>query len=375
MESPFNYIKEIAGDSFVGCNDDLVWLSSNMLNSKNMVIIAPPKTGKTSLICKAQTMIHKQDAAVKFCYVDLFNVRDIYSFLNKLANEAIKSISETTDDWELYAEEFLFFAQPQIVINRKTHSIKLVFNKENLENHYFECISIFNDYAERYNTKMVVCLENFQNILEFDNSLKVQKLLAKPMKESKNVAYIISGNRKNALKEMFQKPRAPFNNFGDICFPEPIDEKLFTEYLVRLFSKSGRAIKKEHAEKVCSYVQYQPYYVQLYANIIWNNTRGFVTEQTIDSSKKQLLDYCINDFMFKIDGLSNSQLNYLHAVVDGIDRFSSAENLAIYNLHSSANVARVKDALIKKEILEYNRHKPLFIDPVFELWLKEAYFN
>jgi hypothetical protein len=76
------------------------------------------------------------------------------------------------------------------------------------------------------------------------------------------------------------------------------------------------------------------------------------------------------------DALSPSQLNYMRAVIDGIDRFSSAESLAVYKLHSSANIARVREALEKKESMEFGTtNKPACIDPVFELWFRRRYMN
>jgi len=45
-------------------------------------------------------------------------------------------------------------------------------------------------------------------------------------------------------------------------------------------------------------------------------------------------------------------------------------------LHSSANVKRVKDALMKKEVLIFDENDtPAFIDPLFEYWVKKYYFQ
>ena len=48
-----------------------------------------------------------------------------------------------------------------------------------------------------------------------------------------------------------------------------------------------------------------------------------------------------------------------------------------YSLNSSANVRRLKDALMKKEILTFEGQdeRPVILDPLFEYWLKNHYFN
>ena len=48
-----------------------------------------------------------------------------------------------------------------------------------------------------------------------------------------------------------------------------------------------------------------------------------------------------------------------------------------YSLNSSANVRRLKDALMKKEILTFvgEDAKPVILDPLFEYWLRNYYFK
>ena len=75
--------------------------------------------------------------------------------------------------------------------------------------------------------------------------------------------------------------------------------------------------------------------------------------------------------------LTTFQVSFLRAVVDGHLKFSTAEVIKKYSLNSSANVRRLKDALMKKEILTFEGQdeRPVILDPLFEYWLKNHYFN
>lgn len=65
------------------------------------------------------------------------------------------------------------------------------------------------------------------------------------------------------------------------------------------------------------------------------------------------------------------QLSFLKAVLRGETRFSALDVIEKYDLHSSANVKRVRDALMKKEILTFtNKDEPVVIDPLFEFWFR-----
>ena len=66
----------------------------------------------------------------------------------------------------------------------------------------------------------------------------------------------------------------------------------------------------------------------------------------------------------------------LRATIEGNIRFSAADIIRKYGLNSSANVKRVKDALMKKEVLTFDENDvPSLEDPLFEYWVKKYYFE
>lgn len=74
--------------------------------------------------------------------------------------------------------------------------------------------------------------------------------------------------------------------------------------------------------------------------------------------------------------LTAFQERFLKAVLDGNVKFSTAEVIAKYRLNSSANVKRLRDALMKKEVVRFNeKDEPEIMDPLFEYWLRKEYFK
>ena len=78
-----------------------------------------------------------------------------------------------------------------------------------------------------------------------------------------------------------------------------------------------------------------------------------------------------------MNDLTTFQVSLLKAIIDGYTKFSTAEVIRKYSLNSSANVRRLKDALMKKEILTFvgDDERPVIFDPLFEYWLKNTYFK
>ena len=46
-----------------------------------------------------------------------------------------------------------------------------------------------------------------------------------------------------------------------------------------------------------------------------------------------------------------------------------------FKLGTSANVNRIKQALIQKEIIDMDGTEPMFLDPLYRIWLKNYYFK
>lgn len=62
-------------------------------------------------------------------------------------------------------------------------------------------------------------------------------------------------------------------------------------------------------------------------------------------------------------GLTTPQLRYLEALADGVERFSTGEVLTRYELGSSAMVGRIRTALEKKDILDHQGPKTVWLTP------------
>jgi hypothetical protein len=55
--------------------------------------------------------------------------------------------------------------------------------------------------------------------------------------------------------------------------------------------------------------------------------------------------------------------------------FSSKKTIEKYKLGTSANVTRLKKALIDKEIIDDRGNDIEMLDPIFAIWLKKYYFK
>ncbi|MBQ8257184.1 MAG: ATP-binding protein, partial [Bacteroidaceae bacterium] len=137
------------------------------------------------------------------------------------------------------------------------------------------------------------------------------------------------------------------------------------------FEATGKSISPELAQKVCDTVENHSSYVQQLAWLIWVNTDKVATEKEFEEAYKDILDQNTPLFEKQTENLSAYQLSFLRAVCDGVHKeFSTQEVIQKYRLGSSANVATVKRALIKKELIETEKREVAISDPLLKVWLQ-----
>lgn len=76
--------------------------------------------------------------------------------------------------------------------------------------------------------------------------------------------------------------------------------------------------------------------------------------------------YSFREIAQKMGVSIDNARNYIHATKE----FSTQEVIQKYRLGSSANVATVKRALIKKELIETEKREVTISDPLLKVWLQ-----
>ena len=156
----------------------------------------------------------------------------------------------------------------------------------------------------------------------------------------------------------------------------PVDEREMADHVHRGFLSGGKVVDKDLLMGACRLLKGQLWYINHFAAICDAMSRGYIMEPVLIDALATLIAVHEPRFQSMMNGLTTHQVNLLRATVDGVTRFSSADVIRKYELNSSANVKRVKDALMKKEILQFDAADvPSILDPLFEYWVRKYYFE
>ena len=342
INAPFVFGVRVEGDTFTDRREETERLKANFTYGVNTILISPRRMGKTSLVDKVCSLVESED--IKIARIDAFGCRSENDFINAFATAVVRATS---------------------------FSLSLEYNASN--NTTEEVLRLPETIAQAKGCHIVVCIDEFQQIGDFPDSLTFQKKLRGVWQLQSHVSYCLYGSKKHMMEQMFQNHSYPFYRFGDLFYLNKISAEDWVEYICQRFETTGKRISEDLAREICRVTDRYSSYVQQLAWFVWLRTSDAATASKDDLQYgiDRLLDACEPLFIQQTEELSAYQMNFLHAICKGIHTgFTQSVVLNDYRLGTAANVTRLKKALIEKDLITLSAPKHLEIsDPILALWL------
>ena len=107
MDGPFIYYKHVTGKHFIGRTKDVTIINNFLTQGENVVLLAPAKTGKMSLLQQTfyqMKMLHRNYTVAE---VQLLDVRSVQEFLLRLGDAVIRCYASTPSEYDRIIREYL----------------------------------------------------------------------------------------------------------------------------------------------------------------------------------------------------------------------------------------------------------------------------
>ena len=371
FEAPFVFGVRVEGDAFTDRKEETERLKANFTYGVNTILISPRRMGKTSLVDKVCSLV--EDEHIRIAHIDAFGCRSEHDFVNAFATAVVRATSGKWDEWMENAKVFLSRFVPKISFGQDPmtdFSISLEYNPHNTTTE--EVLQLPEVIAKAKGIRIVVCIDEFQQLGDFPDSLTFQKKLRGVWQRQSHVSYCLYGSKKHMMEQMFQNQNYPFYRFGDLFYLDKISEDDWAAYIRERFKVTGKRISDDLARVICSVTDRYSSYVQQLAWLVWLKAQNEATMADVQYAIGRLLDACEPLFIQQTEELSAYQMNFLHALANGVHTgFTQSSVLSGYRLGTAANVTRLRKALIEKDLITVSTPKHLEIsDPILTLWLK-----
>lgn len=172
----FTYGKPAKGDGFTDRQKETKRLVSNFQYGINTFIVSPRRWGKTSLVLKA--MEESSSDKLKVVFLDIFSCKNEEQFCERLSTAVLTQTAGKMEEVMDNAKAFLSRISFDIglspdMFNPFDVKIGMSSKETNLE----DVLMLPQRVAEKKRVDMVVCIDEFQQIGEFSDTLAFQKKL------------------------------------------------------------------------------------------------------------------------------------------------------------------------------------------------------
>lgn len=376
MEAPFVYGRIADEQNFTDRKDEVLLLNQNFNNLINTIIISPRRWGKTSLVNKCARLLSEKNKDIWVCQVDIFNCRTEEQFYTAYANALMRMSTSAWEEFVAGVKKYLGRMAPTVSLSEGSQSYEMSFGISFKENRlsYDEILDLPQRIAQDKGKKIIVCIDEFQNINEYEDSLAFQRKLRAHWQKQTSVCYCLYGSKRHMLLSIFNDYSMPFYKFGDILFLQKIKREDWILFISKRFTETGKQISDQLCGMIADKMKNHPYYTQQLSQQTWLRTAEICSEEIVTEAFDSLIGQLSLLFTNIIDSLTSRQISFLIAVTDGVTNYSSKEVLKQYQLGTSANIKNLKKATLEKDLIDILPGNLIEIqDPAFEHWIKNIY--
>ena len=278
MKNPFKFGKEVSGYQFYDRQDVAHSLSRKLRDgSTNVVLFAPRRYGKTSLVLKVLDQLVSKDGIIGLCF-DMTRVPTLERFCEEYAN-AVYALFGGRKEFVHKLMDYLSHLHPTFSI---TGQVKLDYGAKMSATSIAEVLDLPEKLSHDLGDKpVVVAFDEFQDIAELSKEFPLEKIFRSCIQAHKNVRYVFLGSKTHLMKRMFGDATRPFYNSA---LPMPLvkpPEEESIEFITSRFRDAGLSISQENVQAILAASENIPYYLQAIASQTF--------EQTTDANRTEVL--------------------------------------------------------------------------------------
>jgi AAA+ ATPase superfamily predicted ATPase len=363
MKNPFKFGSIVSDNFFTNRHEEYEKLSQMVASSNHIIMIAPRRFGKTSLVNKVV-----DNAKRPVFWLDLQLITNTGDFATQLLKQLFKK-------YPFKKLKFMisnFRIIPTLSIHPVSNNVEVAFEpRVDSFVHLEDVLNLIEKLGEE-KIRPIVVFDEFQELLSLDKSL--DKRLRSVIQFHKNINYLFLGSAESMMKQIFENKKSPFYHFGQLFTLSKIPYNDFFNFLYIRFTlitdKSA-----EISEKILKFSNCHPYYTQQLAFHIWLVLeRRKYFEDILYETIENVISLHNNDFERLWNNFNNTDKKVLIELAFEKEELSST-TVSYKNGSASSTIFSALKRLTEKGIL-IKTEKYEIDDPFFRTWIvKKRLFN
>jgi hypothetical protein len=373
--NPFTFGDLALDEAFTDREDELRELTADMRNGQNVLVYAPRRYGKSSLLVRATQRLLKNKVLVGYC--DLMRTPTKERFAAALARTIYEDMASPVGQaLERAANLFRGLRLvPTIEVDPNTGDLRFSFQpgrrRTDIDETIERLLELPAEIAVERKRRAVLVFDEFQEVLTIDK--RFPNLMRAVFQAQPEVSHVYLGSKRHLLERIFSDRNEPFWRSAKQLEIGPIAPQKFVSYIHARFEQSGRGISPDAADRLVAITRGHPYATQELAYFTWELARpdAEATIAVVDEALGNVLRSEHNHLVAIWDDASPPQrLVMLALAEEPTESIYAASYRERHELPSNPTMQTALDALIAKEVVGRDASGQLvIIEPFLAEWL------
>lgn len=269
--NPFTFGDLALDEAFTDRQAEVRELSSDMRNGQNVLIYAPRRYGKSSLVLRAAQEAIAQDALVSYC--DLMRTPTKERFAAALAKTIYADIASPVGQaFERAADLFRSLrVRPTMEVDPSDGTLRFSFQggrrKTDIDETIERLLELLGELAVERKRSVVIVFDEFQEILSLDP--KFPNMMRAVFQAQPEVSHVYLGSKRHLIERIFNDKNEPFWRSAKQIEIGPIAPSVFAPFIRDCFSVSGKRIAEVALDRLFQIAHGHPYGTQELAYFVW----------------------------------------------------------------------------------------------------------
>ena len=370
--NPFRFGALALGDAFTDRDREIKELVGDVLNGQDVVIFAPRRYGKSSLVWRVSQRLARRKALV--AHVDLMTTPTKARLAEKLA----KTIHEDVASPLFRARERLRVFQglrvtPTVTVDPDDASVGFSFSAahapEDIDATIERLLELPAQLAAERGRTVALVLDEFQEVVDIDPALP--RLMRAVFQAQPEVAHVYLGSRRHMMERIFNDENEPFWRSAKQMELGVIEPRLFGAHIERRFADTERSIEPAALDAVLARTGGHPYATQELCYFLWQATPAGDTA-TIARFEQALAEVLRSEhahFGLLWERASSAQRLVLQALAREPGAPLASAYRARHGLPAASSVQRALGYLQRQEIVERGSGGARIAEPFLVEWI------
>jgi hypothetical protein len=372
--NPFRFGALALDNAFADREREIAELTSDMRNGQDVVVFAPRRFGKTSLVWAATRALAADSALV--AQVDLMTTptkERLAAALAAAIYEQIASPLERAREKALAPFRGLR-VQPTVNVDPETGALSFSFSiargQADIDATIERLLELPAELGSARGRRTALVIDEFQEIVEIDPALP--KLLRAVFQRQPEVGHVYLGSKRHVMEKIFNDENEPFWRSAKPVELGPIEREPFAAFLSARFEESGRGADPAAIEQLLDLSGRHPYATQELAYFLWEQTPAGepTSPRRLELALEAVLRSESAHFSLLWEGASKVQKLVLEALAKEPGHPYSQDYRRRYELPSATSVQKALRALEQREVVDGERGAYRIVEPFLAEWLK-----